>query len=416
MPVYKSPLYDIVRRGGVVAVFLTLALSTVLNFGGVGIVGVFLAACALASGFRSITDSVRSFDRDYRQNCRGQTYVVFVIYAAVGTFLFFYHRNDSGSIETSLKMLAIAYAVFFHLDDYDVRVVFWGAAVGAILAAIAAGVELFVFDLDRSGGATNPIRFGFLASLFSAISLVGLLFADGSSRFKVAMILGIVAGITAAYLSASRSVFVGLPLTMLPILPRLWRLSRRWTFLTLAALLLIGASLVALDAGSMRQRLMISAGEVVALSQGDEPASPTDGNVRLQMLRLAGDLFMKNPLVGTGERGWANAIGAVAEQPVDFNQAHNQYADDLAKGGLIRFFSGLALLFVPLFLFLLSDPFSNRQETIPAILGLVCCVGFAVFCFVDSIMMLSLSGCVFAALICFLMANNTTSPPSANPR
>ena len=86
----------------------------------------------------------------------------------------------------------------------------------------------------------------------------------------------------------------------------------------------------------------------------DGRQSATDGSVgdRTKLLLLSYRLFREDPLLGVGMRGWNEAVARLAMAPdpsdrvtIPYNQAHNQYADDLAKGGIVRFLLGFLVLF-----------------------------------------------------------------------
>src|SRR5690606_20774208 len=59
---------------------------------------------------------------------------------------------------------------------------------------------------------------------------------------------------------------------------------------------------------------------------------------RMEMLKLAAELFTAHPVAGVGAKGWDAAVAlqirtSPAETALDeaFNQPHNQFANDFAK-------------------------------------------------------------------------------------
>ena len=133
--------------------------------------------------------------------------------------------------------------------------------------------------------------------------------------------------------------------------------------------------------------------------------------LRTRLLEISVELFRENPVLGVGAAGWEAAVTASADSNAsvdqdlrDLNQAHNQLANDLAKGGLVQAAAGLALLLVPLFLFLRRRPFSNDAGSLGPLAGVVTCVGFTMIGLTESIMVLSLPACIYAILVTFLMA------------
>ena len=112
-------------------------------------------------------------------------------------------------------------------------------------------------------------------------------------------------------------------------------------------------------------------------------------------------------MTGVGNAGWAAAIDPLFlsdQLAVRFNQAHNQFANDFAKGGLVRGLAGIAFILVPLLLFLRSKPLADREESLPALLGLITCIGFAAFSLTESVMILNLPAAIYCILTFYLMA------------
>lgn len=408
---FFNELDEAIRRHGHVFVFLSLALSLVVDFGGVSFLAALLAYCLVFSRFGSIGDSVNQFDRTYRTSDAGKAYILLVLYLAISCFVTLYHQDPPRAVETSAKQMLIAYAICFHIKNYDVRTIFAGAAVGAILAGVAAAYDFHFLAISRAEGVTNPIRFGFLAGLFGTLSLIALLFMRQSRAFTILMALGALAGLLAAYLSGSVGTALSIPPMVLVILFKLWTRSKARTASVAAVIVLVVSVLFALDVGSLRTRAGIALTSLQTLSQGNVTAMDGSSRLRAKLLEISLELFRENPVLGVGADGWDAAVMASADADAsidpnlrDLNQAHNQFANDLAKGGLIQAASGLALLLVPLFLFLRRRPFSNDAGSLGALAGVVTCVGYAMIGLTESIMVLSLPACIYAILVFFLIA------------
>jgi O-Antigen ligase len=404
-------IYHCGRRYGPVVVLLTLALSLVVDFGGVGFLGAFLAICLLFSGGRSILDSIRSFDRIYRTSDPGKIYVLIVLYVGICLFLTFHHNDDTSVVETAIKQMVIAYTIFFHFEKYDAGVVFVGAALGAIFAGGAAVYDHYFLSIARAEGVTNPIRFGFIAALFGALALVGLLFDRRSRAFAGLMTAGALAGVAAAYLSASMGTAIAILPMLLMIFLRLWNRSKANTAWAVVLVFAVLAGLVTMDIGSMRSRIALAVANVKTSYEKDSAFNNESARLRLEMLQISRQLFRDNPVLGVGSRGWDAAVGVGARaedgnaQLRQLNQPHNQFANDLAKGGIVRGAAGLALFVLPLFLFVRRRPFSSDPATVPALAGLVTCVGFLTLGLTESVLVLSLPACLYILLLCFLMAS-----------
>lgn len=415
---------NIVLHSANVAIVLTLALSLVVGFGGVGLVLAALLLHVLATRLQVIPQSVRNFDRSFRISDSGITYLTAMIYALTAILVSTFHVDDMGEVETSIKIVVICYFIFNYIDGYNLRLIFIGSAVGAVLACGIALYEVGVIGVERADGPTNAIRFGMIAVLFSGLSLAALLFSHGPRWFSTLMTLGAFGGLLAGFLSGSRGAILAVPALFLVLLPRVWKYPRAATISLLFIYGASAASLAVLDVGSLKLRAVAALDQLQfqpdtegVTSDSVQPDAPVPEipleesvSARVQLLRLSFDLFRQNPLFGGGESGWdaeisrrmlPNETGVVLS--TSFNQAHNQYANDFAKGGLARGFAGIALLGIPMFLFFRAKPFSNREGSLAALAGLMTCLAFSVFCLTESVMSLSLPVSVYAVLVCYLM-------------
>jgi O-antigen ligase len=266
-----------------------------------------------------------------------------------------------------------------------------------------------------------------LAALFSVVSLAGSMF---SVQNRIRLILygaGSFGGLAATILSASRGALLGLTFMLAPVA---LRLVRTWSWRRLGlffAYILVACALFALDGGKLRTRTetaLIEMGEVGL--PAETATTPDDQSVtddqsardRRALLVLSLDLFRKNVWLGAGYWGWTEAIAEVNARPnredrlaPAYNQAHNQYANDLAKGGVVRGAAGLAFVLVPLLLFLRAQPFADLPATMPALLGLIVVLGFAAFSLTESVMILSLPASLYPLLVFYLLGAKEKSLP-----
>jgi O-antigen ligase len=403
-------IYSRIRQCGNPVVLLSLSLCLVVRSAEVGLLGAYLAACFLASRTGSFWESVDRFDRNYRQSDCGMTYIVIVIYFALNFLTVLYHGDRLNGVETSALRLIIAYTILYHIGNFRLDVIFLSAAIGALLSGMDAFYDFYFLDIARPGGATNPIRFGMIAGLFSIISLVGFLSVRKSAAFSVLMLAGAVGGIFSTILSGSRGAVVAMPLMLFLLLCRVWYRSRPRALAVVVLSALVVVPMAALEAGKLRERTTDALEDVSAMWQGGELKDVSVRN-RMRLLGLSYELFREHPLLGVGTRGWeaevskrVQARNSETALSVGYNQAHNQFANDFAKGGLVLGFAGAALIFVPLYFFAGSRPYGDGEESLAAFLGLVTTVGFAAFCLTESVMVLNLPSCIYAILLCYLMA------------
>ncbi len=148
-----------------------------------------------------------------------------------------------------------------------------------------------------------------------------------------------------------------------------------------------------------------------------KPVQEQSARNRVEMLRMARELFLAHPIAGVGDSGWKAAVAEeMRSKPPGtsldeaFNQAHNQYANDFAKGGLLRGLTGIAMLVVPFWCFMRRRPFDPGPASLAALLGATTCIAYAVFAATESVMDLSLTASVYAILVFYLIASAEGAP------
>lgn len=393
----------------------TLSLCLVVNFGGAGIVGAYVVLSIIATMGRSILGSIEKFRNEHVSNASGKLYVLIVASTAINILIMFYHKDSLSTVENDAKQLLVAYGILYLMQVRSHRIVLYGAAIGAILGCAAALYEFVALDVARPGGSTNPIRFGMIAVLFSVLSLAGFLFDVNSRPAKALLLAGTFSGLVAAVLSGSRGAVLVAPFIALLLLPRMWNRSRALALWVAGALVVVFALVVVLDVGSLIVRSREAFSNVFGYLSGERPLAETLRD-RIVMLQMSWKMFTDHPLLGVGDSGWIKAVAEqvnsgnpLTELDLEYNQPHNQYANDFAKGGFLGGLAGVALIFVPLFLFLKSSPFSDRRSTMPALLGVITCAAYAIFSLTESLMALSMPASVYAVLVCYLMAASDLS-------
>lgn len=369
-----------------------------------------------ASRFRLVLDAARLYVSKWLRSDAFLLNALILFATLVELGLVLYHGDDSGALEPQMKQYFAALVVLLTVRRFPVDLVLWGAASGCLLAGGYAFYELVWLGLDRADGPTNAIRFGMLAALFAVFAWMGFLFGGMSRGQRLVMALACLAGIFAVYASGSRGAVLAIPFMLLLVIPRLWRRSPRNA--AMAAVLFVAFSLALglWQATTVRANLSNVGAALQEVLDG-RPVQEESARNRVEMLRLAKDLFLSNPLLGVGDTGWRAAVAEeMRAKPAGtsldeaFNQAHNQYANDFAKGGLLRGLTGIAMLVVPLLCFLRRRPFGEGEASLAALLGATTCVAFAIFSLTESVMELSLTASIYAVLIFYLIAAAEGAP------
>lgn len=407
MPI--SSFHQTLRDNGDVFVAVSLAGCLLSRYWTLGVLVVFFSLLVVTGGLGYVPRLFRTY-RDIGTDFRGVYYNFKILYSIVVLALVLLHSDRIATAETPLKTLAVAMIIVLHLERFRWKVLIYGIATGAVLAFLIGVYQMTYQLVDRAGGDTNPIRFGMMALTFGLISAVAFLNARGDRSTMLLSLAGLLGGSAAALFSGSRGAFVVLPVVLLILAPLLWQRSRRGFLAIAAAVTVLVSALLLGNVSYMSTRISTAYDSITALIAGN--ASEADQSIgdRTKLLVLSVQLFRQSPWVGVGSNGWNEAVEAlvVAPNPADrivlpYNQAHNQYADDLAKGGIVRFFCGFLLLFLPLYLFNKCEPFGEHPDSKFALAGVVVSISFIIYCLTESLMILGLPATVHAALIFYLL-------------
>lgn len=408
---WATGFYQRLRDNGDVFIAFSLAGCLILRNWTLTILCIYLFLIIASSSFLSIKQSIQNYNFSFFKTYAGIYYNLKIVFLISFFFLLNYHADGLAGMETPLKSLLAAYVIVLNIDRFRWEVLVRGAAVGAISALVFGLLQIGIYVADRSAGATNPIRFGMIATALAMICAVGVLHTRSDRITKSLSFAGFLCGIGAAFMSGSRGALLALPFVLVLLAPILWQRSRRIFVAAVAFLALFTGVLILADVGKMSTRIDAAFTNIAALVTGGNVSSDHSVGDRTKLLVLAYDLFSEHPLLGVGANGWNEAVRELYDTPDPaqqivhpYNQAHNQYADDLAKGGIVRFLMNFVLLFLPLYLFLKAEPYSGGDGSPFALTGVVVSVAFMVFCLTESLMILSLPAVVHTTLIFSLLA------------
>jgi O-antigen ligase len=384
--------------------------SLIFDFAGANILAAYLILIVLLSGFSSIPASARAYGKkiwtDYSQvvyNYNILAWIFLVILAYI-------NQDEPNKVEVQFKYFGLAYIILLNMDEYPWEPLVLAACGAAFAAAMTGSFDLYFLNEMRTGGDTNPIRFGMLAAVFGAIAAVGFLSAD-QRLMRWLCAAGVLCGGAAAFYSGSRGALVAFPVIFVLLLPMIWRRSRVG-LLGISTVVVVAFTLAfATDVGRVRSRTMSAYQYISQQMSGEQIGADRSFGDRTKLLQLSYRLFLEHPIVGVGAKGWNDAVAKLVRAPdpndrvaLPYNQAHNQYADDLAKGGIIRFAAGFLTLSLPLFFFLRCRPFSGRKGSEFALAGVVTSVAYLIFCLSESLMLLGLTATVHSILVFYLLA------------
>jgi len=259
----------------------------------------------------------------------------------------------------------------------------WGAGLGALLAGLIAGWEVWVLGHVRASNGFNAIPFGMLSLLLGSLAWVGV-FAVRSGWARAGLLLALAFGLGASLLSGTRGSWVVFPALVAVVGLGFWRTLPR-PVLGIGVTALLGLLLLA----SLSPTVAVTERVGEAMESVDEYDEGERGNsfgVRVEMWRVGVQLLAEKPLFGWGEeRLQARRDDWVAAWDLHsgvsyYDQLHSDLIDTAARRGLVGLGSLLMLYGVPLLLFaraLRGRPDATTRAL--AVAGLVVVVAFIGF-------------------------------------
>jgi len=267
------------------------------------------------------------------------------------------HKNDGTfSFPSPALIIILSTVIFCFSPSKNIQRFFiYGIACGAILAS-KWGVFYFLTESNvrNQGPTNNPIYFGNISALIMLFCISIALLANNLSNKSrtIFVILSVLAGF-ASLTSQSRSsgliIFCVLPL----LITKGGNNFQSKLIKVLFGLLIISIYLAATSI-SVKKYLRLDEMTVTATTKSQTYDQFT-GN-RYELWQCAWEMFISNPLVGTGPEGfktqWRMKIDNGEVKNADhFNQPHNDMLHAASSGGLIKLVAYLLLITGPFLFF-----------------------------------------------------------------
>lgn len=312
------------------------------------------------------------------------------VFGLSGLFDAFYHQGSGSNYDKASRFL-LAIPAYFALRTYTPRLEWlWsGLAIGAIATCILAAWQVWGLGYHRAEGHTHPIQFGNLSMLSAFFCLAGLGWAAQLSqkaqrqRWFILLIMGALCGLFGSLLSGSRGGWIGVPFVLLALAKAYHSFfSLRLKVTACAIAILAAISLYYTPAFNIQPRVHAALHDIEQYQQGN---SATSLGARFEMWQAALLLVKERPLLGWGKDQMQASMQALADQglvdPIigEFNHAHNEILDTLAKRGLIGLLALAALYLIPLRLFSRYISHPNLSTRSLATAGLILPIAYIDF-------------------------------------
>ena len=314
----------------------------------------------------------------------------FVLYAISGG-LSYYNADDIDKyykiLERYFRFLLVVpiYLFFIKKDISLLNFLYAGAVISGPFLLLIALQQRAIYPDAPAQGYYHHIIFGQLAMLNVGIMLSMLLTKVLSRKIQFVIMACIMCGLTAAVMSQARGVWLVFPFYI--AIAVYYSISEKRISKNSIALLLVIIVLLSMftSIGDLiNQRTQQAISEVTRFYVENQYISSV--GTRLAMWEIAFDVWVQNPMLGTGPGDFDDEIlalqarGEYIGMPVH-NSVHNIYIQSLVGSGVVGL---IALVFVsivmPLRLFL-DKKVTNSEGQLA---GFVTVVSFAIYGFSES--------------------------------
>ncbi len=282
----------------------------------------------------------------------------FIFYAVISGLIGFYHNESMKTIEHSLKFLLFI-PIIFYLFTYPPTslFIFICAGLGATNVGILALWNKFYLGIPRASDYLNPIIFAEVSLLLVVFCLCGLRLAPTiQSKMKqylysILLSFGVLGGLIAVILSASRGAWVVIPIILIGIV-MLYRFTKYQALIFITASFLLLSSSYFIPQTGVKQRIH------QAISAFQPKTKEFSVSARIEMWKTVTPMLKKHPVLGWGKVEANKEKQRLIKQRKAHKKLsrighwHNIFIEKAIKQGLLGLFALMCLFVVPLTLFI----------------------------------------------------------------
>jgi len=277
-------------------------------------------------------------------------------------------------------LLAPLIALAIYQVNFPLKNLLLAIKAGVILIGIIVTVQ-FLLGSTRPSGMINANIFGDIAVVMLFLSVIQV-FSEKPKEQMITFVAAM-AGIAAVFLSGSRGSwlsFIVLSIVFIAFIykPFLSNHKKRQLFIALFFSVLFSFIGTQTDAGKKITNAIVN---IQSWDNGDQ--AYTSSGVRMEMWESSLEAAKQSPWFGYGYRNSNIEVSKYVDSHnqtiAAFTHLHNEYLTNLVAGGVFGLLSMLALLFVPLIIFVKN--IKNKDTYSHVLMGVLLCVGYATFGF-----------------------------------
>ncbi|QLB20567.1 hypothetical protein A6B43_03000 [Vespertiliibacter pulmonis] len=312
----------------------------------------------------------------------------FVFYFATFLFLTLIHHDKLREIDNPSKILFfLPLLLLFKQFTINLKVILHGIPIGASVAGIIAIYQKFYLGAERAFSDIISIQAGDIAVSLSAFSLIIAIYWTKQNAYKLTIlcIIGGLLGIIASTLSGTRGGWISIPFLFIITL-YFYRneLSKRVIYSCTILFTAIIITIINIPQLDIIKRYKAAEDNIIQYIKRD--TKTTSIGARLDMWQNALLGIKEKPILGWGSQGYLDLKKQQVKQKtmnkktVLYNDAHNQYLDSLIKRGMLGLLALIAIIFIPLKVFLnrIKEP-DILIRTI-SLLGIIHIIAILLYC------------------------------------
>ena len=283
----------------------------------------------------------------------------FLLYCLGMFFLAFLDDGNIRGFDKPSRFLVVIFPLILFLNvSLHKKTLLLSFCVGSFGALAVSCFDRFYLGLARAGGDFNPIMFGGFSLMISVICLnFALYYYNNNNKMFFLSVFAFLAGLSASILSVSKGGWLALPIVIIFLF---WHyrqlLSKKFYLKSLISALVIATIIFSVPSIGVKNRINALISEVTMLLEGSRQESSVSH--RTELWKASFIMFESSPVFGIGKSNQDAFKQSLVDQDVvhkstlKFNQAHNEYLNELGLRGILGFFLLLNVYLVPLGLFL----------------------------------------------------------------
>ncbi|HGO5814612.1 TPA: O-antigen ligase family protein [Mannheimia haemolytica] len=339
----------------------------------------------------------------------------YFIYALIGYFFSFvisaiFNGDGFREIDNPSRIILLIPLIFF-FNFYPIKkeIIFHFIPIGSFLVGALALYQKFILKWQKPFPDTMHIQAGnisILLGLFS-ITIAFYWFSEKKNRIATLYIVFAAFGLLASILSGARGGWIAFPFCFLLILAFNFRHINKKIIACCAILLTIILTLfIYKPEFGIQKRYQQAINDIYHYTEKGNKNSSL--GARFDMWENALTAINEKPILGHGSSGYESfkqkqvQSKQMAKSTLRFNSLHNQYLESFVKRGIIGFIVLIAILVIPLAIFIKRLKTNDLTLKCIAVIGIIHIISHSFF-FLSQSFLAHNSGSIFYFFILILL-------------